>query len=100
MDYSAQPMMKYFQYIMPLLFLGFFNSFASGLTAYLFFSNLFNIGQTIVTKNFLIDQEKLRAKLEANKKKPKKSSGFTARLQEALKEQQRQQALQQKKGKK
>lgn len=100
MDYSAQPMMKYFQYVMPLLFLGFFNSFASGLTAYLFFSNLFNIGQTIITKNFLIDQEKLREKLEANKKKPKKSSGFTARLQEALKEQQRQQAQQQKKGKK
>lgn len=100
MDYSAQPMMKYFQYVMPLLFLGFFNSFASGLTAYLFFSNLFNIGQTVVTKNFLIDQEKLRKKLEANKKKPKKKSGFTSRLQEALKEQQRQQALQQKKGKK
>jgi YidC/Oxa1 family membrane protein insertase len=68
MDYSAQPMMKYFQYIMPLLFLGFFNSFCLGTNGIPVLSNLFNIGQTIVTKNFLIDQEKLRAKLEANKK--------------------------------
>lgn len=92
MDYSAQPMMKYFQYVMPILFLGFFNSFASGLTAYLLFSNTFNILQTVITKNFLIDEDKLRAKMEANKKKPKKKTGFGARLQEALKEQKRQQA--------
>ena len=100
MDYSAQPMMKYFQYVMPIAFLGFFNSFAAGLTAYLFFSNLFNIIQTVVTKNFIIDNDKLRAKLEENKRKPKKKGGFSARLQEALKEQQRQQAAAQaKKGK-
>ncbi|PPK88880.1 YidC/Oxa1 family membrane protein insertase [Neolewinella xylanilytica] len=100
MDYSAQPMMKYFQYIMPIAFLGFFNSFAAGLTAYLFFSNVFNILQTVITKNFIIDDDKLRAKLEANKAKPKKKGGFSARLQEALKEQQRQQAATQgKKGK-
>ena len=97
MDYSAQPMMKYFQYIMPLMFLGFFNSFAAGLTCYLFFSNVFNIAQTIITKNFIIDQDKLRVKLEANKAKPKKKGGFSARLQEALKEQQRQQAASKKK---
>ena len=100
MDYSAQPMMKYFQYVMPIAFLGFFNSFAAGLTAYLFFSNLFNIIQTVVTKNFIIDNDKLRAKLEENKRKPKKKGGFSSRLQEALKEQQRQQAAAQaKKGK-
>lgn len=90
MDYSAQPMMKYFQYIMPIMFLGFFNSFASGLTAYLFFSNTINIAQTVITKNFLIDRDKLKAKMDENKKKPKKTTGFSARLQEALKEQQKQ----------
>ncbi|WP_238749872.1 membrane protein insertase YidC [Neolewinella maritima] len=97
MDYSAQPMMKYFQYIMPLMFLGFFNSFAAGLTCYLFFSNVFNIAQTVITKNIIIDQEKLRVKLEANKAKPKKKGGFSARLQEALKEQQRAAAASKKK---
>ena len=97
MDYSAQPMMKYFQYIMPLAFLGFFNSFAAGLTCYLFFSNVFNIAQTVITKNFIIDQDKLLAKLNANKAKPKKKGGFSARLQEALAEQQRQAAAAKKK---
>ena len=97
MDYSAQPMMKYFQYVMPILFLGFFNSFASGLTAYLLFSNTFNIVQTIVTKNFLIDRDKLRAKMEAKKAAPKKAGGFAARFQEAIREQQAQQAKARKK---
>ena len=59
MDMSAaNPAMRYMQYIMPIMFLGFFNSYASGLTAYLFFSNLINIAQTLVTKNYIIDQEK------------------------------------------
>lgn len=89
MDMSANPAMKYMQYIMPIFFLGFFNSFASGLTAYLLFSNLLNIGQTIVTKNYIIDNEKILKELEENRKKPKKQGGFQQRLEAALKEQQR-----------
>jgi YidC/Oxa1 family membrane protein insertase len=100
MDFSAQPAMKYMQYLMPVMFLGFFNSFAAGLTCYLLFSNLFNIGQTIVTKEVIIDKDKLLTKLEANKQKPKKSGGFTSRLQEAMREQQRQAEQAKKKGKK
>ncbi|MBX2876275.1 MAG: membrane protein insertase YidC [Saprospiraceae bacterium] len=92
MDMSANPAMKYMQYFMPIMFLGFFNTYASGLTCYLFFSNLFNIGQTVVTKNYIIDQDKVRAELEENKKKPKKKSGFQSRLEAAMKEQQRVQA--------
>lgn len=93
MDMSAaNPAMRYMQYIMPIMFLGFFNSYASGLTAYLFFSNLINIAQTLITKNYIIDQEKIKRELEAYRKKPKKKSGFQARLEEALKEQQRVQA--------
>lgn len=92
MDMSANPAMKYMQYLMPIMFLGFFNTYASGLTCYLFFSNLFNIGQTVVTKNYIIDQDKVRAALEENKKKPKKKSGFQERLEAAMKEQQRVQA--------
>ncbi len=93
MDMSAaNPAMRYMQYIMPVMFLGFFNSYASGLTAYLFFSNLINITQTLVTKNYIIDQEKIKRELEAYRKKPKKKGGFQARLEEALKEQQKIQA--------
>lgn len=93
MDFGANPAMKYLQYIMPVMFLGFFNSFAAGLTCYLLFSNLFNITQTVVTKNYIIDQDKIQEQLEAYKKKPKKKkSGFQERLENAMKEQQRIQA--------
>ena len=92
MDMSANPAMKYLQYLMPILFLGFFNSYASGLTAYLFFSNVINIGQTVITKRFFINQEKIKASLEAYKATPKKKSKFQQRLEEAMKEQQRRQS--------
>ncbi|NUO02380.1 MAG: membrane protein insertase YidC, partial [Saprospiraceae bacterium] len=92
MDFSANPAMKWMQYIMPILFLGFFNSFASGLTCYLLFSNVINIGQTIITNKYLIDQDKIKALLEKNKAQPKKKSAFAERLENAMKEQQRVQA--------
>ena len=81
-------MMKYMQFIMPVFFFFFFNNFASGLTLYLVFSNLFNIAQTLITKNIIIDHDKIKLELEAYKKKPKKKSGFQARMEEALKQQQ------------
>jgi YidC/Oxa1 family membrane protein insertase len=92
--------MKYMQYTMPVFFMFFFNNFASGLTLYLCFSNILNIGQTILTKEFLIDKEKIKAQLEINKSKPKKTSGFRARLDQAMKEQQRVQEEKAKKDKK
>jgi YidC/Oxa1 family membrane protein insertase len=96
-DLSANPAMKYIQYIMPVMFLGFFNSYASGLTAYMFFSNLINIVQTIITKKYVFDEAKIRDELLKEKAKPKKKSGFQARLEEAMKQQQ---AIQEQKKKK
>lgn len=90
-------MMKIMQYAMPVMFFFFFNNYASGLTAYLFFSNLMTIGQTVITKQFVIDDDKIDRELEAYKKKPKKTSKFRERLNDAIKEQQRQQEV---KGKK
>ncbi|MCB0666040.1 MAG: membrane protein insertase YidC [Saprospiraceae bacterium] len=86
---NAMPAMKYMQYIMPLMFVFFFNDYASGLTCYLLFSNLLNIGQTLVTKNYVINHEKIMEELDANRKKPKKKGGFQERLEKAMKEQQR-----------
>ena len=93
---ANNPALKYMQYGMPVMFLFFFNNFASGLTVYLVFSNLLNIAQTLITKNVIIDHDKVEAELKAAKAKPKKKSGFGARLEEALKEQQR--VAQQRKG--
>lgn len=92
MDMSANPAMKYMQYLMPLFFLGFFNSYASGLTCYLLFSNLITIAQTIVTRNYIIDKKKILAQMEAYRKNPKKKSGWQDRLENVMKEQQRVQA--------
>lgn len=92
MDFSANPAMKWMQYIMPVMFLGFFNSFAAGLTCYLLFSNVLNIAQTIVTKNYIINHDKIKADLEAYRQNPKKKSGFQERLETAMRDQQRKQA--------
>lgn len=90
MDMSQMnPALKYMQYLMPVMFMAFFNSYASGLTLYLLYSNLLNIGQTLGAKRFLFDQDKIMAGLNKNKAKPKKEGGFQARLEQALKEQQR-----------
>ncbi len=88
MDMSANPAMKYIQYFMPVTFLFFFNTYASGLTCYMFFSNVFNIAQTVITKKFVFQDEKLQKELDEHKAKPKKAGGFGSRLEEAMKQQQ------------
>ena len=72
---------------MPLMFLFFFNNYASGLTCYRFFSNLFNIAQTIGTKKFVFNEDKIRGVLMKNKEKPKKASRFQETMQQAMKKQ-------------
>ena len=90
MDMSnMNPALKYMQYFMPVMFLVFFNSYASGLTLYLLYSNLLNIVQTVGARKFLFDSEKIMVGLNKNKEKPKKEGGFQARLEKAMKEQQR-----------
>ncbi|MBK9734592.1 MAG: membrane protein insertase YidC [Saprospiraceae bacterium] len=97
MDMSANPAMKYVQYLMPVMFLAFFNNYASGLTCYMFFSNMINILQTVVTKNYIFDEAKIRQQLLKEKDKPKKKSGFQAKLEEAMNQQQAIQAQKKKK---
>ncbi len=97
MDFSANPAMKYMQYVTPVIFVVFFNNFAAGLACYLVFSNLLNIVQTLVTKNYLINMTKLAASMEAEKNNPtKKSGGFQGRLENIMKQQQALQAKQKK----
>ena len=82
-------MMMYMQYAMPIMFLFFFNNYASGLTTYMLFSNMLNVGQMVVTKELIIDKKKVEAELVNYQKKPKKKSGFGARIEAAMKEQQK-----------
>ncbi|MEQ9300051.1 MAG: membrane protein insertase YidC, partial [Cyclobacteriaceae bacterium] len=89
---TVQGPMKSVQYVMPIMFLFFLNNYASGLTYYYFLTNLVSFGQIAIFRK-LVDEEKILKKLEENKKKNhgKKTSGFQARLQEAMKASQEQQ---------
>ncbi|MBT9394282.1 membrane protein insertase YidC [Hymenobacter sp. NST-14] len=83
---AMQGPMKFYSYLMPLIFFFVLNSFAAGLTWYYLVSNLVTMAQQAITRRF-VDDDKVRAKLEANKvkNKDKKPSGFSARLADAMK---------------
>ena len=86
---SGMPGMKWMMYLMPVMFLFIFNNYAAGLSYYYFLSLLITIVQTYACRKF-VSEEKMRAKMAESAKKPKKKSGFMARLEEA---QRRQQAI-------
>jgi YidC/Oxa1 family membrane protein insertase len=82
---QQMPGMKFVtNYLMPVMLLFVFNSFAAGLSYYFFLSNLITLGQTLVIRNF-VDDEAIHKKIKENKKKPKKKSKWQARLEEAAK---------------
>jgi len=79
------PGMKTMMYIMPVMFLGIFNNYASGLSYYYFLANVITFGQMWVIRKF-INEDKIRKQIEDNKKRPaKKKSGWQKRLEEAAK---------------
>ncbi|VAW28432.1 Inner membrane protein translocase and chaperone YidC, long form [hydrothermal vent metagenome] len=82
---QSMPGMKNMMYIMPILFLGIFNNYASGLSYYYFLANIITFLQMYLFK-YAINEEKLLKRIEMNKKKPKKKSGFQKRLEEAAKQ--------------
>ena len=83
-------MMRWMMYLMPLMFLFFFNDYAAGLSFYYFVSLLMTIIQTMIFR-WAVDDKKVLAEMEANAKKKgsQKKSGFAARLEAMQREQQR-----------
>ena len=92
-------MMKYMIYFSPVLMLVFFNNYASGLSLYYFISNLISIGIMIVIKNFIIDEDKVLAKIQVSKAKPKKQNRFQKKMAEIMEQAEAQKAAQQKRKK-
>jgi YidC/Oxa1 family membrane protein insertase len=84
---SSMPGMKWMMYLMPVFFLVFFNNYASGLSYYYFLSLLITIVQTYAFRHF-VKEEDVRAAMKENAKKPKKKSGFMARMEEIQRQQQ------------
>jgi YidC/Oxa1 family membrane protein insertase len=79
--------MKYISYLMPILFLGFFNKYAAALTYYYFLSNVITFTQQWAIK-FFVDENKLKAQIHESKNRKDsdiKKSGFQARLEEMAK---------------
>ena len=91
----GMPNMKFIMYLSPIFMLFFFNNFASGLSLYYLTSNLITIFLVLIIKNFIIDEDKIHAKIQENKKKPKKQGKFARKMQEMM-----EQAEQQKNAKK
>ncbi|WP_194777784.1 membrane protein insertase YidC [Pararhodonellum marinum] len=83
---AAQGPMKNIGYIMPIMFMFVLNSYPAALSFYYFVSNLVTFGQQALIKLF-VDDTKIRAKVEENKKKNvnKKKSKFQLKLEEAMK---------------
>ena len=85
---TMQGPMKYYSYLMPVIFMFVLNSYPAGLSLYYFMSNMVSFSQQAIIRKF-VDEGKVRAKLEENKekKKEKKKTGgpsFTERMQEAM----------------
>lgn len=83
----SSPAMKWMMYLMPVMFLFFFNNYAAGLSYYYLLSLLITIIQTYIFRK-VVSEDKVRAIMKANAAKPKKKSGFMARLEEAQRKQQ------------
>lgn len=84
---TQMPGMKFMMYFMPVIFLAVMNRYAAGLSWYYFLANMFTFLQNWIMKKVVSDQ-KIRAELESNMKKPVKKSGFQARLEEMAKQRQ------------
>lgn len=83
--------MKMMIYISPLMMMIFFNNNASGLSLYYFISNTITIGIMLVIKNYIVNEEKIHAKIQENKTKDKPKSKFQQKMAEMMEQAQEQQ---------
>ncbi|MDE6135131.1 MAG: membrane protein insertase YidC, partial [Muribaculaceae bacterium] len=84
---AGMPGMKVMQYMMPVMFLFFFNDYAAALSYYYLMSLLITIIQTWIFRK-CVNEDKVREQMLANARKPRKKSGWMARLEEAQRQQQ------------
>lgn len=93
---QSNPVMKYLPYIFPIFLLFFFNKLPSALTWYYTVSNLVTLALQFVIQNYIIDHDKILAKIEENRKKPKTKSKWQERMEQMQEQQKRLKETQQK----
>jgi YidC/Oxa1 family membrane protein insertase len=79
---QSNPVMKYMPYIFPFFMLFFFNNLPSALTWYYTVSNLITLAMQFVIQNYIIDHDKILAKIQENRKKPKAKSKWQEKLEQ------------------
>jgi YidC/Oxa1 family membrane protein insertase len=94
------PVMKYMPYIFPVILLFIFNSLPAALTWYYTVSNLITLGLQYVIQNYIIDHDKVLAKIEEKRKQPKKVSKWQERMAQMQETQKKMQDMKQRQNKK
>lgn len=89
------PALKYMPYIFPFILLFVFNRLPSALTWYYTVSNLITLGLQFVIQNYIINHEKILAKITEVRKKPKTKTKWQQRYEEMLESQKKLQDLKQ-----
>lgn len=89
-DQPGGSMMKWMMYLMPVMFMVWFNNYAAGLSYYYFISTLITIIQTYAIRA-TVDEKKLLAELHAkrNSKSTAKKSSWLERIEKMQHEQQK-----------
>lgn len=85
---QGMPSMKLMMWLFPIMMLFFMNSLPAGLSYYYLLANVISILQMTVMSKWFIDEDKLRAELMENMKKPRKKSKWQLRMEEIQKQQQ------------
>lgn len=80
MQDTGNPMMKYLPFIFPVVLLGVFNRMPAALTWYYTVSNVITLLIQFVIQTYIIDHEKILAKLQENKKRPVTKSKWQEKI--------------------
>ncbi|GAC1487340.1 MAG: membrane protein insertase YidC [Flavisolibacter sp.] len=86
---QGNPVLKYMPYFFPIILLFVFNKLPSGLTWYYTVSNVITLALQFVIQNYIINHDKILAKIEINRKKPKTKSKWQEKM-EQIQQQQKQ----------
>jgi YidC/Oxa1 family membrane protein insertase len=93
---QSNPVLKYMPYIFPVFLLFFFNKLPAALTWYYTVSNVVTLGLQFVIQHYIIDHDKIMAKIEANRKKPKTKSKWQEKMDQMQEQQKKLKEMQQK----
>lgn len=91
---QSNPVLKYMPYIFPVFLLFIFNSLPAALTWYYTVSNLVTLGLQFVIQNYIINHDKILAKMEENRKKPKSKSKWQERFEQMQEQQKKMKEMQ------